>query len=242
MVVEDRPPESAEREVHDSGARLDAPRPCQGALGRPLKNSLRQQIEQASVSGRQHGLRVSLETHPCDGDVATDGDTDVDEGGLVRIRDTSGSQCWAMSPRNAFRTRPVDKIVIREVLVEQHSPPSPEGHAIVGERPRSTSGRRNIARFRRRSPPVGAALWTAARREAYANDQGVPNTLVAVSGISNRSKADKDPAAWLTVPADQCAYATDWAAGKLRWQLTQDTAEPDALDRLAKSCPTSAVT
>jgi hypothetical protein len=70
----------------------------------------------------------------------------------------------------------------------------------------------------------------------------VPNTLITVSGSSNRSKADKDPAAWLTVPADQCAYATDWAAGKLRWQLTQDTAEPDALDRLAKSCPTFSVT
>ncbi|MET7827097.1 HNH endonuclease family protein [Streptomyces sp. NPDC005386] len=66
----------------------------------------------------------------------------------------------------------------------------------------------------------GAAAWTAARREAYANDQGTPNSLIAVSGSSNRSKADKDPAAWLPVPADQCAYAADWVADELRWQAS----------------------
>lgn len=41
-------------------------------------------------------------------------------------------------------------------------------------------------------------------REAYANDQGAPDSLIAVSGSSNRSKADKDPADWLPVPAYQC--------------------------------------
>ncbi|MEW1567924.1 HNH endonuclease, partial [Streptomyces sp. NPDC093509] len=69
-----------------------------------------------------------------------------------------------------------------------------------------------------------------------------PNSLIAVSGSSNRSKADKDPAAWLPVPADQCTYAADWVADKLRWNLTVDTAERDALGRLAESCPTSGVT
>ncbi|MET7746890.1 HNH endonuclease family protein [Streptomyces sp. NPDC005385] len=88
----------------------------------------------------------------------------------------------------------------------------------------------------------GAAAWTAARREAYANDQGAPNSLIAVSGSSNRSKADKDPAVWLPVPADRCTYAVDWVADKLRWQLTADAAERDALTRLADACPTSAVT
>ncbi|MET8038945.1 HNH endonuclease family protein [Streptomyces sp. NPDC005345] len=88
----------------------------------------------------------------------------------------------------------------------------------------------------------GAAVWTAARREAYANDQGAPNSLIAVSASSNQSKADKDPAAWLPVPADQCVYAADWVADKLRWQLTADAAERDALARLSEGCPTSAVT
>ncbi|MFJ3205609.1 HNH endonuclease family protein [Streptomyces sp. NPDC086989] len=87
----------------------------------------------------------------------------------------------------------------------------------------------------------GAASWTAGRREAYANDQGAPNSLIAVSGSSNRSKADKDPADWLPVKADQCKYAADWVADKLRWKLTADPAERDALSRLAEDCPGTAV-
>ncbi|MFE5546769.1 hypothetical protein ACFQ71_23465 [Streptomyces sp. NPDC056534] len=35
--------------------------------------------------------------------------------------------------------------------------------------------------------------WSPARREAYANDQESPDTLIAVTAASNRSKADKDP-------------------------------------------------
>ncbi|MBP0454042.1 HNH endonuclease [Kitasatospora sp. RG8] len=87
----------------------------------------------------------------------------------------------------------------------------------------------------------GAATWTAARREAYANDQGAPNSLIAVSGSSNRSKADKDPADWLPVPDDRCKYTVDWVADKLRWRLTADAAEHEALSRLAESCPTATV-
>ncbi|MFD8737454.1 HNH endonuclease family protein [Streptomyces sp. NPDC059618] len=88
----------------------------------------------------------------------------------------------------------------------------------------------------------GAAAWSAARREAYANDQGAPNSLIAVSGSSNRSKADKDPADWLPVPADRCTYAADWVADKLRWSLTADSAERDALTHLAEACPATTVT
>lgn len=60
-----------------------------------------------------------------------------------------------------------------------------------------------------RPPATEAAAWTMARREAYANDQGAPNSLIAVSGKSNRSKADKDPADWLPVQAARCTYATE---------------------------------
>jgi hypothetical protein len=58
-----------------------------------------------------------------------------------------------------------------------------------------------------RSLPVGASAWTAARCEAYANDQGRPTSLIAVSVSSNRSKSDKDPADWLPVEAFRCEYA-----------------------------------
>ncbi|MGW5342877.1 HNH endonuclease family protein [Streptomyces sp. NPDC004050] len=88
----------------------------------------------------------------------------------------------------------------------------------------------------------GASAWTAARREAYANDQGAPNSLIAVSGSSNRSKADKDPADWLPVEADRCKYAVDWVADKLRWRLAADPAEREALSRVAAGCPQATVT
>ncbi|MEU2732566.1 HNH endonuclease family protein [Streptomyces griseoviridis] len=88
----------------------------------------------------------------------------------------------------------------------------------------------------------GADAWTAARREAYANDQDAPNSLIAVSARSNRSKADKDPATWMPVPADRCKYTVDWVADKLRWRLTMDEAERQALAHYAAQCPTATVT
>ncbi|MFJ8803442.1 hypothetical protein [Streptomyces sp. NPDC102487] len=80
---------------------------------------------------------------------------------------------------------------------------------------------------------TGRLRLLAARREAYANDQGAPSSLIAVPWSSNGSEADKDPAEWLPVPADRCTYATDGVADKLRWQLTADAAERDALAHLA---------
>ncbi|MEV5873987.1 HNH endonuclease family protein [Streptomyces sp. NPDC052101] len=88
----------------------------------------------------------------------------------------------------------------------------------------------------------GAASWTQDRRRAYANDQGVPTSLIAVSGSSNRQKADKDPADWLPVPAYRCQYVADWVATKLRWGLSADAGEVDALSTEAKDCPKQEVT
>ncbi|MER5199846.1 HNH endonuclease family protein [Streptomyces sp. NPDC002755] len=88
----------------------------------------------------------------------------------------------------------------------------------------------------------GASAWTAARREAYANDQGAAASLIAVSGSSNRSKSDKDPADWLPVDAYRCEYASAWTATKLRWQLPADPAERDALTHLAEACPDTTLT
>ncbi|WP_257137152.1 HNH endonuclease family protein [Streptomyces sp. b62] len=39
----------------------------------------------------------------------------------------------------------------------------------------------------------GASAWTAARREAYANDQSTHVSLVAVTAQSNQQKGDQDP-------------------------------------------------
>ncbi|MET7344653.1 HNH endonuclease family protein [Streptomyces sp. NPDC005547] len=81
----------------------------------------------------------------------------------------------------------------------------------------------------------GASAWTAARREAYANDQGAAASLVAVTARTNRQKADQDPAQWLpTAPEAQCRYVGEWVSTKLRWHLTVDVTELDALEAFAQ--------
>ncbi|MEU3670833.1 HNH endonuclease family protein [Streptomyces virginiae] len=83
----------------------------------------------------------------------------------------------------------------------------------------------------------GAAEWTAARREAYANDQGQQASLVAVTARSNRSKADQDPAEWLPPAPDAlCRYGAEWTATKLRWGLAVDEMERDRLLDIAAGC------
>ncbi|MFC5252219.1 HNH endonuclease family protein [Streptomyces nigrescens] len=83
----------------------------------------------------------------------------------------------------------------------------------------------------------GASQWTAARRQAYANDLGAERSLVAVTARSNRQKADQDPAEWTPPAADaQCTYLSDWVGTKLRWSLTVDRTERDTLRQLAAGC------
>lgn len=84
----------------------------------------------------------------------------------------------------------------------------------------------------------GAYDWTAARREAYANDLGWTRSLVAVTARANRQKADQDPTTWLPPAADaQCTYLNDWVSVKVRWGLSVDPAEQGALVQLADTCP-----
>ncbi|MFD4175182.1 HNH endonuclease family protein [Streptomyces anulatus] len=76
----------------------------------------------------------------------------------------------------------------------------------------------------------GASAWSAVRREAYANDQGATVSLVAVTARSNRQKSDQDPADWMPPsPEAQCRYVGEWVSTKLRWGLTADDRELEAL-------------
>lgn len=76
----------------------------------------------------------------------------------------------------------------------------------------------------------GAWAWDEARRTAYANDLGVPENLLAVYGPVNEDKSDHDPAHWLP-PAKEyhIRYAKQWLAVKVRWGLSMDSIERDAL-------------
>ncbi|MFH9195528.1 HNH endonuclease family protein [Streptomyces globisporus] len=76
----------------------------------------------------------------------------------------------------------------------------------------------------------GASAWSAAQREAYANDQGADVSLVAVTARTNRQKSDQDPAEWMPPsPVAQCRYVGEWVGTKLRWDLTADDRELEAL-------------
>ncbi|MCW2759758.1 MAG: endonuclease [Nocardioidaceae bacterium] len=87
----------------------------------------------------------------------------------------------------------------------------------------------------------GAGGWTAARREAYANDLADSHTLVGVTASLNRSKGDQDVAEWLP-PINHCRYIKDWVTAKIRWGLTQDAAEKTALEQDAAGCADSTIT
>ncbi|MEY4331432.1 MAG: hypothetical protein RLZZ196_170 [Bacteroidota bacterium] len=87
----------------------------------------------------------------------------------------------------------------------------------------------------------GASAWTDAKREFYANDQTDPRHLIAVTGSSNRSKSDQDPADWLpTNKAYVCEYLTNWVSIKVRWNLSVDAKEKTVIANDLKSCKSTA--
>ena len=87
----------------------------------------------------------------------------------------------------------------------------------------------------------GARSWSSAKREAYANDLTDRHTLVAVSAHSNRSKSDRDPSQWLP-EYQKCTYVKSWVEVKLRWGLSADPAEKNALIAVASRCTNNKLT
>jgi uncharacterized protein YodC (DUF2158 family) len=83
----------------------------------------------------------------------------------------------------------------------------------------------------------GASGWDLNRRRDYANDLGYAGSLIAVSAASNRSKGDSDPAQWEPPRHDDwCQYATDWVSVKVRWDLSADQPEVNALRAALDTC------
>ena len=82
----------------------------------------------------------------------------------------------------------------------------------------------------------GGYLWTSTKKKEYANDLSSPETLIAVSGSINRSKGSRDPAEWLPPNTNyQKTYASNWASIKVKWGLTADENEINALKSLLGS-------
>jgi hypothetical protein len=83
----------------------------------------------------------------------------------------------------------------------------------------------------------GARNWTESARRAYANDLDDPRSLIAVTASSNRSKSDRDPANWLpSNTAYRCEYVGAWVAIKYRWELSIDSRERVAIERVLSGC------
>ena len=83
----------------------------------------------------------------------------------------------------------------------------------------------------------GANTWDVNRRRDFANDLDEPRALVAVSGSSNRSKSDRDPASWRPLAEDDwCDYAISWMTVKVKWSLRVDPEEFAALQFLTERC------
>lgn len=83
----------------------------------------------------------------------------------------------------------------------------------------------------------GARDWTAEEREQYANDLDHADALIAVTGSSNRSKSDRDPAQWLPSRDEfLCTYAATWIDIKVEWDLAADPDEVAALQEILADC------
>lgn len=87
----------------------------------------------------------------------------------------------------------------------------------------------------------GAWKWTPAQRRDFANDLTEPRALVAVSLSLNRSKGDKDVAAWLP-PKGVCSYIQAWITVKTKYALTADSKELAVLQEYVLECDLSLLT
>lgn len=82
----------------------------------------------------------------------------------------------------------------------------------------------------------GAANWSTAQREAFANDLTHPQ-LIAVSDNSNQEKSDQDPSEWKPQRTEEwCIYSRYWIEVKYVYELTITDAEKAALTDMLGSC------
>jgi len=64
-----------------------------------------------------------------------------------------------------------------------------------------------------------------------------PGSTNSSSASSNRSKSARDPAEWLpTNVSYRCQYAEDWMAVKVKWELSVDAKEFEALRGVSVEC------
>ena len=82
----------------------------------------------------------------------------------------------------------------------------------------------------------GAWAWSAATRNAYANDTSDKRTLIAVTDNVNQQKSDRDPSNWVPpLKSNLCTYLGNWISIKARWNLSMDQSEWGRIKNLLNS-------
>ena len=82
----------------------------------------------------------------------------------------------------------------------------------------------------------GAWAWSAATRNAYANDTTDRRTLLAVTDNVNQQKSDRDPSNWVPpLKSYVCTYLGNWISVKARWNLSMDQSEWGRIKNLLNS-------
>ncbi|KAK0119817.1 hypothetical protein ONS95_011249 [Cadophora gregata] len=82
----------------------------------------------------------------------------------------------------------------------------------------------------------GAAAWTTAQRQAFANDLTNPQ-LLAVTDNVNQAKSDSGPEDWKPpLTSYYCTYAKMYTKVKSVYKLTVTTAEKAALTSMLNTC------
>ena len=82
----------------------------------------------------------------------------------------------------------------------------------------------------------GAWAWSAATRNAYANDTTDRRTLLAVTDNVNQQKSDRDPSNWVPpLKSNLCTYLGNWISVKARWNLSMDQSEWGRIKNLLNS-------
>ena len=82
----------------------------------------------------------------------------------------------------------------------------------------------------------GAAAWTTARRQAFANDLDSPQLWTVTDNV-NESKGDQGPEDWKPpLQSFYCTYSRSWIKVKYEYGLTITSAEKSALQSMLNTC------
>jgi hypothetical protein len=177
----------------------------------------------SAIRKREWGDGWDSRGHGCDTRdlvLYTNADQGVRMSDDCRVDCPTAKPCWT-SPYDGRHTRDPHELQIDHIVPVGEAAKSP----IIGSGP---GGR----------PTVPAAIaWTPSQKHAFYEDT---NNLVPVTSAVNESKSDGDPAEWEPLDGSYvCEYATRYASVKVRYKVTVDPDEYDALTGMLSTCADS---